>query len=429
MKKAIFLLFFALFCENISAQAPINDNCAAAIEIKVNLTTKKQDSVLMNHLNATPESFLGRCFPYAELWYKFTAPTEVVRLESSYFFNNQGPILVVYEGTCSNLKKVNNCQYYYSREQFISGLTVGKTYHVAVFRDDLIEVPTQMALYAIYKESQTCKTAKPLIINSYGSKKDSIRNSTLYASEDVSACGHGFSTLWYEFKATHKSHIVNFKVLETHNNPSFKEAMLLRDSCNIGGQCEFIEDGKIIQNLIIGKTYKIIIGVGSQFSTFPFYDFSLSVSAPPPIPANDDCSKAQVLSYATSPTQFTKGTTIGATQDSVGTKQTLNVWYKVNLEDNLNATAIHIKDLVQVKKSPLIAYESRIYSGSCQKLVSIGSSFGSGCTNYWNDLPKGNPVYIEFFGDDQTNFNIGITKKHALISNQTCDKALNISIK
>ncbi|MBV6441140.1 MAG: hypothetical protein EPGJADBJ_02819 [Saprospiraceae bacterium] len=111
------------------ANAPANDDCAAAIAISLG-----SQCTAGSNLNAAPSAYVPSCIPSVarDVWFSFIAPPSgMVHLNSGADFEHA---LAVWQGSCNNLTQVFCAENPLRCDGFVtvSGLESGQTYYVQI---------------------------------------------------------------------------------------------------------------------------------------------------------------------------------------------------------------------------------------------------------------------------------------------------------
>lgn len=212
-------------------------------------------------------------------------------------------------------------------------------------------------------QSNDCSTATIL---SVASSCSPVSGTTTGATQSISGCsGTADDDVWYQFIATASTHQISLTSSATFDGVlqlfsgacSSLVSLNCMDNSGIGGN-EIIN----ASGLTVGATYRIRIyhyGTGSGSGSF-----TICVANAPPPPTNNGCNNAVSLTVNTSCT-FTSGTTVGATQSSVGCSGTADddVWYSfvaTNAVQTITVDPLDASDFVV-----------QLYSGICGSLTSI----------------------------------------------------------
>lgn len=196
-----------------------------------------------------------------------------------------------------------------------------------------------------------------------------ITGSSAGFTQNIVGCtGNADDDAWYKFVATATSQSLTVTgsagydaVLQLFSGPC---AALISSGCvdnTVIGQSESI----VASGLSIGSTYYVRVyhyGIGSGSSTF-----TICLTNPPPVPANNDCSGAINLAVNASCVN-TLGTTYGATTQTIYPSCTgdanEDVWYTF--------TATNYTQTIQVSGSSLMDPVVELYNGtSCGALTSF----------------------------------------------------------
>ncbi|MCW3071816.1 MAG: hypothetical protein JWO44_1706 [Bacteroidetes bacterium] len=214
-----------------------------------------------------------------------------------------------------------------------------------------------------YSQSDNCSSATTLSVTAGCTP---VSGTTAGATASISGCvGNADDDVWYKFVATATSHQITVIPSATFDPVvqffSGTCSTLTTINCqDLGGNG--ITENIYATGLTIGTTYTIRVyhyGAGSGSSTF-----TICVTTPPPPPVNNNCSGAISLSVNAG-CVITAGTTVGATQSSVGCAGTADddVWYSFTATNSVQTITVN----------PSISMDAvvQMYSGTCASLTSM----------------------------------------------------------
>ncbi len=225
----------------------------------------------------------------------------------------------------------------------------------------------------VFAQSDNCSSATVLSVTANCSSP--VAGTTSGATQSISGCvGNADDDVWYQFVATATSHQITVTPSATFD----PVVQLLSGACAtlVSINCQDIGGNGTAENiyatgLTIGATYRIRVyhyGAGSGSSTF-----TICLTTPPPPPANDNCAGAVSLTVNAA-CVTTAGTTVGATQSSVGCVGTADddVWFSF--------VATNAVQTITVDPSVNMDAVVQLYSGACASLTSI-SCMDNGFSN------------------------------------------------
>jgi|GEM_PF-839191 len=302
-----------------TTEPPINDECANAINVPVNLTSEIISYVSGTTTGATYSATTGSCVAnQSDVWYSFVAAStmqyfkfyNVVYSTSSNHLSYQ-----VFSGTnCGNLTPLV-CNY--GQGDIVSNLVVGQTYKMRVFSSMQVAFSFDLAIFTTDPLiNDECSNAIDIPVNQGTSTDLFLNTSDLGAttSTNIENCYNGNDT-WYRFTATNPVHIVRFFDLD--NNQIFKTFSLFTgENC---GSLTLVACGSegVLENLTVGTTYTIRLSKNT-YQTPSVSSFKIQINTIE-APLNDDCENA-ITVLANPDLQknfFVTGSTVGATPSNI----------------------------------------------------------------------------------------------------------------
>lgn len=428
-------------CVSLPAPPPVNDECANAIPLNVDSSCVfVSGSVAGATESGTPDTCGSFVSASAfDVWYKFTATAtnNVIKVQGALSFD----AVIILKDSCSG--SVINCadNTYSGGLETINdtSLIIGNTYYIRVHTygaaipstpdfDICVSLPSPPPLY------DNCNNAILLNVDSTCNySQGTVEGATQTAPSDT--CNNFASTtaydVWYKFIAGANGQTVTVK-----GSASFDAVVSLRDSCsgpvidcsdNTGsGGTERINNS----TLIPGNTYYIrVYAYGSALPST--LGFEICVALPPPIPVNDNCDSALILTVGAE-CNFTQGTVAGSTQS--GPSDTCNytstsaydVWYKFVATATSNSVTV---------QGSLSFDAVLILKDSCNgSIISCSDNSGSGGIEIMNgtDLVIGNTYYIRVYayGPAQPatlDFNICVAIPPPPPVNDNCSGAITLT--
>ncbi len=371
---------------------PANDECENAAALPVNPGADCVDdfsgSMAYSLFNYTTYG----CFDgYYDVWLNFTA-TATSHLFS--FSANSTCGVEVFSGVCDNLSSTLFCSYAYGGNTTIvmPDLTIGATYliHVNSYYENVnytacITTPPVPA-------NDECAGASPVAVNADLNCGTTTAGSTFGAtlSASTNCFGSTCFDVWYSFVATAAS-----QQISTPNGNGYLNKGIYSGVC---GNLNLLQcsssDAFYVYGLTPGETY--FVGVASCSNQY--LDFTLCIGTPPPPPANDNCTTAEIL--AINP-DLTCGTAVSGTTEwatpSVGNPNCApadwandDVWYSFTADD----------DNYQVVFSNISGYGliKELYSGGCDGNLTFVKCFDNG-QNQFNlfNLTDGTTYFLRVY--------------------------------
>lgn len=435
MNKIIFsLIAFIFFSYHANAQAPANDDCASATILNVNTDlscTLKVPGTLSGATRSNVVSGINGFVPNNDVWYAFTAtsPNHKISLQNIQGTNVRHYIEILV-GNCGELVPIT-----FSPDSSIplTGVAIGTTFYVRVFTfrptsgSFEICVSTPPAI-----TNDECTTAIDLTVN------PDLNCTSMTSGHLIGATNSGsFGNLapsedvWYSFTATRPIHRISL------NNYSINEPPLGFELFE--GNCDALTSKLVAiaypnagsrdaTNLTPGTTYYIRV-----FNTLPdpiATTFDICVSTFP-IPNNDECANAVVLSVNTdeSCTLRTSGALGGATASNENSSVSgiaNDVWY------SFTATATsHKIELLNATGSTSESVNFEVLEGFCGQLISISGSEPEFVTI--SSLTIGTTYHIRVFNNPQldvrtSTFDICVGTPLPTPANDNCVNAIPLAV-
>ncbi len=429
-------------CVSLPSPPPINDDCANAIPLNVDSTCISVSGTILGATQSGPvDSINGYASSSAyDVWYSFvaTATNNIITVQGALSFDAvislrdscNGPVIAgadnTFSGGIETIKDTN--------------LIIGNTYYIRVYHygsvvpstpdfDICVSLPAPPPLY------DNCSNAILLNVDSLCNfTPGTVAGSTQSGPADT--CGSYASPtaydVWYKFVAGPNGQTITVK-----GSSSFDAVVTLRDSCSgpiIAWSDNTFSGGTERINtvgLIPGNTYYVrVYSYGSDIPSTP--DFEICVALPPPIPANDNCANAFLLSVDTA-CSFISGTVAGSTES--GSADTCNtypsssaydVWYKFAATTTNNTITVQgsvsFDAVIELKDScngTTISCTDNTASGGIETIFSSG-------------LVIGNIYYVRVYayGSAQPStldFNICISVPPPPPANDNCANAITLT--
>ena len=216
----------------------------------------------------------------------------------------------------------------------------------------------------VFSQSNDCATATVL---TPGATCVNTAGTTAGATQSIPGCvGTADDDVWYQFTATGTSH----QITVTASAGFDPVVQLFSGTCATLSTLACMDNGLTGENETIyatgltnGQTYRI--RVYHYYSGAPTTStFSICVTNPPAAPSNNTCGGATALTVNTT-CSATSGTTLGATQSSVGCAGTA--------DDDVFFSFVATNSVQTITVNPSATMDAvvELYSGSCASLTSI----------------------------------------------------------
>jgi len=424
----------------ITDPAPVNDECSGALSAVPNVGCNPVNG---NLLGATKSTVTGYTSTYSDIWYKFTAATDIHYITVS----GQGdfrPILQLFSSTspCTGLVSLGTttAPSTASAKYTFSNLVVGKEYYYRIYHTTSGTIPTATTFTTCVENgilNDNCAGAYNLIPGDPGvlalPTQGVVSGASLSTPSIGATCGtasHANEDVWFSFKATNQKHFFRL----TGTDGGFKPCMeLLSGSCptfsslkclvssTAGGTITFDYSG-----LTIGQTYYLrVYNQGTEITTTP--NFEVSVNTPP---TNDDCLGAkEVMVGPTCTSEFGDGSFASQSplKPSCTSLNTNNddVWYKFKADTTLHFITVNATEgynpVVEVFKDDCAT------SFLCDDAAFPVSAVGSKVVN---GLEKGKYYYYRIFDAASSNpasmaFTTCVVN---VVENDRCENAKKVSV-
>jgi uncharacterized repeat protein (TIGR01451 family) len=310
---------------------PLNDECANAISVPVNPTPEILQTVSGNTLGGTASAEISTC-PGSEnddVWFSFVATNAFHIIKLNNIVGTTTAIrFAVYSGAdCSTMTQLF-CSATNVNTGVLNNFVIGQMYKIRVYTNG--NNVNQSATFDLSISTplpvpnDECVNAIPLLINTGIDCAQTVTASLTgaTASSQTSTCpGAEDDDIWYSFVATSPSHVITFQNIvgtATALNSSLHSGdceSLTFISCNSTNQT-------VLQNLIIGTTYKLRVWSNSLFAEDIQFTICLGTVAPPIIASttqytvpqlvnevliNNPCSTIANITWSTGTTDATNG--------------------------------------------------------------------------------------------------------------------------
>ena len=378
---------------------PANDNCAGAISVGVAADLASCSPTNVSTIGATESTPASSCAAgFADVWHQFTATTTAISASATNYVGISGSAFELYSscGAASLACGVTN----------FTGLSVGTVYYLRT-----IIAGTGTFDLCVYESpmppaNDDCSGAIPLTVAADISLCAPTTANTAGATGATftSAC---WSTsydddVWYSFTADTSFVFMTISNISVSGGTT---GFSVLDAC--GGTeltCAANSSTGIdsIGGLTKGQTYYISVFYTGTTNRGTF-DICLG-NAPPPPPANDDCSGAIPLTVYTGTNLCAPATvnTISANTASYSsacwaTSYDDDVWYSFTATNNYVFLSIFNKSV----PSGEVGYS--IFTASCAGAELICGEDASGTTDSISGLTIGETYYISIFYTGTTN--------------------------
>jgi len=271
---------------------PLNDECSAATQVPVNPTRVCAESVSGNTLGGTLSTQGTTCSGGKDddVWYSFVATSTIHIITFSNVVGTSTNIdHVLYSGEdCDNLTQL------YCSDPDVSianNLTIGATYKIRVFTKETSTANTpRNASFDLCITTPApitndeCATAIEVPVNNGLDcnlfVSASVTGAT--ASAETSSCpGNEDDDVWFEFVATSPVHVITFTNVQG-TATDLNSSLYKGDEC---GTMVFVacnnNDQTIVNNLVIGETYKIRVWSVSNKLEDIIFDLCIGSIVPP----------------------------------------------------------------------------------------------------------------------------------------------------
>lgn len=352
----------------------VNDDCAGAIELPMNAGygcgTYVSGTTVESSQSSAPTPSCSAIGIDDDVWFRFTATHTNHRLQLTNVSGSTGMAMAVYSGSCGALVQVQ-CSSLNTLD--LTGLVPSQQYYVRVWTSSSspsISATFNICVGAPLPPPANDNCANPIAFPTISTNSTcaSVTVNTEWAtSSGIASCtGTADDDVWFTFTVP-----VGYSSLlyqNTNISGSTDRVLQVFSTCDGSSLGCYDPEIGIITGLTGGSTYLLRAytygnGVISQFK--------ICLRVPPPVPANDECVSATVLTvnpdYNCGVT--TNGTTSSATQSAItptcsGSGINDDVWYQF--------TATHSQHRITLTNiSDGNAMAIALYSGSCGSLSQV----------------------------------------------------------
>jgi Secretion system C-terminal sorting domain len=413
------------FCIQDLAPQPANDECATAIAItiqpfsptctaEINATTNGSSASVITETSCTTTS------DNDDIFYTFTATSSSQILRFSNMVAGLGTATTlgyqVFTGACPGTQ-ITSCSAGFGSggagNTTITGLTAGTSYTLRLFTGGTLNSATfDFCLQEMpsVPANDECATAISIATQPYGTICSApISATTNGATASVITETSCVTTsdnddIFYSFTAAGTSQILNFSNLVAGVGTATQLGYQVFAGACPGTQITSCSTGfgtsgagsTIINGLTVGTTYTLrLFAAGTSNSA----SFDFCIQNLPPVPSNDECAAATVLTNGVSGTGNTLSATQSIAPETCGTStasSAVDVWYQFTALSSGSA-------LITVNEvSTALDAVIQVYSGSCGTLTNIGCADGPAGggteTATLNGLVAGQTYYFRVYG-------------------------------
>lgn len=398
---------------------PANDDCAAATVLTVNPTLDCTTTTAGTTLGSTYSGSYV-CFGTShDVWFSFVATAPLHHIEYSGAPN--GLFLEIFQnGWCDGNGGFVTCTT--SPNFDLPGLTVGETYFIKIGSYDLLQ-QTDFDLCVstpIPPANDLCANAQNLAVSPDLTCSTSFSGTTQYATPSSgipTLCfweGYADDDVWMKFTATAATHFVELS--------SDNSVLLEIYTGDCGGfvvqECVSSSSNFPLTNLTVGEEYFIRL-----FTYGGAANYTICVTTPP-VPANDDCANATILTVNLdlNCTTTASATTLGASVSGgqqCGDSGCNDVWFSF-----VATGATH--QLVFEGIQNYLAKE--VYSGDCSNLSMIYCDASQNF--YLFNLTAGETYFVRTStcGNYFENFTVCVGTPPPPPANDECSGAFDLPI-
>jgi hypothetical protein len=419
----------------ISPPAPPNDACMGAIELLANADLSCPSTPTFSTLGAT-QSAPGCTGDAADdVWFRFTATTDLARLEiNPLTYGSSGKYGVeIMEGDCVAPAIVFPCTEYNDNQSSLSlHVVAGHKYYLRLHVPPTDVKDFSICLRNLPPVPANDECAQATVIQA-GSGVDCgpvYNGTTLSASQSGTTCNGGESDdVWYQFTATSTGHIIRIK----STGYPFGNQVIPGMEIYSGNDCASFQsiscydylDGsdQILNGLTVGGSYFIRV---YTYKGSPV-NFSLCLGTLPSIPANSSCDGA--IEVIPSPdklcSQPVAGTTAGLMEvSSQGCYTTTSLWYHFKATSHTHF--IQLQNVVPQYGNPFLrmglayggcSYPQFLYCTDGQEILAT-------------NLTPGGDYYIMVGGmsNSGTRFDLCVLTPAPPPDNDNCFRAVTLTV-
>jgi hypothetical protein len=305
---------------------PANDNCSGAIAFPAIPTNGDCATLTGNTANATQsQTACAGSGADDDVWFSFVATATTAIVDITAISGNADRVHQIFSGSCGSLVSVKCSD---PESSTTTGLTIGNTYYVRVHTygtgsstsfNICVKVPPPPPA------NDNCAGAIAFPTVPTNGDCVTLVGNTASASQSQTACtGSGADDdIWFSFVAPGSTIILDLTAI---SGSSDRVHQIFSGTCGslVSVKCSDPESSTTT-GLTTGETYYVRV---HTYSTGNNTSFNICLRTPRPVPVNDLCSNAIVLSCG----QTLSGYTDSSTSDSAPTCNTFTntspgVWY------------------------------------------------------------------------------------------------------
>ncbi|MBQ0768680.1 MAG: T9SS type A sorting domain-containing protein [Bizionia sp.] len=301
------------------ATPPANDECVDAIDLTVNAdlacTVVTSGTTVAATASPQPDDATGT--PDNDVWFTFTATNNSHQISLTNVIAVVGTstdmgMSVFDDAAGCNMTATNEVGESDPNTLMLTGLTVGNSYYVRVY--GWSSVNSAQTTFDICvgtplppPANDECSGALPITASTDSTCDNAVSGTTQSATASASGCTGG-KDVWYSFTApTDGDYIIN--VVETFESGfASTYTSAYEGACGaltqIGNSTSCSNTGALTISTVSGNVYYISVRSSSATN---YVDFDLCIYPAPPVPANDACVDAFVI------TDFNNGDSQDAT--------------------------------------------------------------------------------------------------------------------
>lgn len=394
LKNCLLLLFFFSFSYARATTHPVNDECTGALNVIVSGST-----VTGSLAGATLSMPACTGTAYSDIWFKFTATTNRLRIIAGE--TNSLPVVIqVFSGTCGNLTSVG-CYSYADGTVDLLNLTSGTTYYYRVYLSggNTAQTSIQTWITTLLTPPSNDEAAGAIALN-----PDSTYAFYMgYATPSMPPCSSipdEANDQWYKFVASTAVARINVdRVNSVFAGCVYEFQVFSGTPANLTSvSC----GNTVLTGLTPGQTYYIRV-YPNDGSTGAADVFQLNIT-PVPVPVNDECTGA--INVPTTGTTV-NATLAGATLSMPACTDTAynDIWFKFTATSARHQVYARATATLPGHGVPTIV---QVFSGTCGNLTSlVCSSYLDGVADLFG-LTPGTTYYYRIYANGEQNTQSGV---------------------
>ncbi|HTL09885.1 MAG TPA: T9SS type A sorting domain-containing protein, partial [Chitinophagaceae bacterium] len=362
---------------------PANDLCANAVTLTSSTTCNTTNGTLNNAAISNPAVATTCGTAGGDVWYSFVAQSAFPTITLSNLGANltgTNARIQVFSGACGSLTSlacVSN-SVFYTAVSYPTGLTVGSTYYVRVYSNNLTPNGGSAWDFSICitdpPVNDLCSNAITLTSGTTCTSVTGTINSANFTSGTTAGCaGTVKYDVWYTFTAQTANPTITLSNIEANFLAQTPKVQVYSGSC--GALTSIACGGPVLSTplgLTVGATYFVRV-YSATTNPIPnsLGNFDICIQDPLP-PVNDDCTGAILLTSSTTCNNIA-GTVVNATPTTgvpapcAGTSK-YDVWYRFVAQTTNPSIKLSSVEANFNSQSPRM----QIFSGSCGGLTTIG---------------------------------------------------------